>query len=534
MQKIKLFDTTLRDGTQSAGISPSVEDKLKIAARIDELGVSYIEGGWPGSNPKDEDFFKRARKLKLKNARLVAFGSTRRKGIPASEDSNLQSILDVGVKTACIFGKTWEFHVIHALRTTREENINMIADSIKYLKSKGLEVIYDAEHFFDGYRADKSYALLTLHAAVKAGADTITLCDTNGGMLPNDIRVIIRELKKKINIPLGIHTHNDSDCAVANTLVAVEEGCVLTQGTINGIGERAGNANLISVIPGIMLKLKKKCISPEQLQTLTEVSRYVSGILNMVPSDHQPYVGYSAFAHKGGVHASAMARHTETYEHINPEAVGNKRQILISELSGRSNVISKIKELNIDFDDTTGASKKIIDSLKTLENEGYQFEGAEGSFVLLIHKAMGSFKPFFELKGFRTVVEKDWRTGQMISEATIKVKVGDHVEHMVSEGDGPVNALDGALRKALEKFYPELIEVSLVDFRVRVINAVSGTAAKVRVLIESRDNTEAWSTIGVSENIIEASWQALVDGVEYKLLKAKNEKHKAQNVKHKA
>lgn len=519
MNTIKIFDTTLRDGTQSAGISPSVDDKLKIAGRLDELGVHYIEGGWPGSNPKDEEFFKKAKTLNLKHARLVAFGSTRRKGIPASQDSNLQSILEVGVTTACIFGKTWDFHVIHALRTTYEENIKMIFDSIQFLKSKGLEVLYDAEHFFDGFRANKSYALQTVQAAVDAGAESITLCDTNGGMLPQAIREIIREVKKSVTSPLGIHAHNDSDCAVANTLIAVEEGCVLVQGTINGIGERTGNANLISVIPGIMLKLKRKCISEKQLQTLTEISRYVTETLNMVSWDHQPYVGYSAFAHKGGIHASAVARHTETYEHINPEVVGNKRQILVSELSGRSNVVSKIKELNIDFDDSSGESTKIIDNIKKLENEGYQFEGAEGSFVLLIHKTMGSFKPFFELKGFRVVIEKDWRTGNMVSEATIKVKVGEKIEHMVAEGDGPVNALDGALRKALEKFYPKLREVSLTDFRVRVINAVSGTAAKVRVLIESRDTTDVWNTIGVSENIIEASWQALADSVEYKLLK---------------
>lgn len=521
MKAVKIFDTTLRDGTQSAGISLSVQDKLKIAQQLDRLGIHYIEGGWPGSNPKDIEFFKKAKSLRLSNARLVAFGSTRRKGISAHRDSNLRNILRVGVKTACIFGKTWELHVIHALRTTLDENIKMISDSIKYLKSKRMEVIYDAEHFFDGYRANPSYALATLNAASAAGADNISLCDTNGGMLPGDIFEIVRTVKQKVDVPLGIHAHNDAGCAVANTLAAVREGCSLVQGTINGIGERTGNANLISVIPGIMLKLNKKCISEKQLRTLTDASRYIAELLNMVPGEHQPYVGYSAFAHKGGVHASAIERHTGTYEHIDPEIVGNKRRILVSELSGRSNIMLKTRELKIDFDDRSGASKKIIKRIKQMEQDGYQFEGAEGSFALVVYKSLGRYKPFFELKGFRVVVEKDWRTKKMISEATIKVKVGDSIEHTVAEGDGPVNALDSALRKALEKFYPVLKEINLTDFKVRVINAESGTAAKVRVLIESRDNEDAWSTIGVSENIIEASWQALADGIEYKLLKDK-------------
>lgn len=519
MELIKIFDTTLRDGTQGSGISLSVDDKIKIAHRLDELGVHYIEGGWPGSNPKDEEFFALARTIRFKHARLVAFGSTRRKGISASKDNNLRSIARVGVRTACIFGKTWEFHVVHALRTTLDENIAMISDSVKFLKSKKMEVIYDAEHFFDGYKANPSYALATLHAAVAAGADNVTLCDTNGGVLPHDIREIVRVVRQKVQIPLGIHAHNDSDCAVANTLVAVAEGCTLVQGTINGVGERTGNANLISVIPGIMLKMHRDAITRAQLCNLTEVARYVAEVMNMIPRDHQPYTGYSAFAHKGGIHASAMARHTKTYEHVDPSIVGNRRRILISELSGRSNIVFKTRELKIDFDEHSAAGKKLIDTIKRLEKDGYEFEGAEGSFALLVHKAMGTYKPFFELKGFRVVVEKDRHNNEVISEAAIKLQVGDHMEHTVAEGDGPVNALDGALHKALDKFYPQLKEINLADFKVRVINPTDGTAAKVRVIIELRDKKDAWNTIGISENIIEASWQALADGVEYKLLK---------------
>ncbi|MBD3272350.1 MAG: citramalate synthase [Elusimicrobia bacterium] len=526
METIKLLDTTLRDGTQAAGVSLSVDDKLKITKALDELGVHYIEGGWPGSNPKDEEFFKKARRLSLKNSRLVAFGSTRRKGIAASKDANLAKILRVGVKTACIFGKTWDFHVLHALRTTLDENLKMIHDSVKYLKSKKIEVIYDAEHFFDGFVAHHEYAMKTVHAAVAAGADNISLCDTNGGMPPHRVQEIVRFVRKNIHVPLGMHMHNDGDCAVANTLIGVQEGAVLVQGTINGLGERTGNANLTSVIPGIMLKLNKPCISKKQLRMVTEVSRYTAELCNMVLRDNQPYTGHAAFAHKGGVHASAMARHEKTYEHIDPALVGNKRRILVSELSGRSNVLLKTKELKIDFDDRSDVIKRIIDSVKKMEKNGFQYEGAEGSFALIVHKSAGTYQPFFELKGFRVLVEKDWRTRQMVSEATIKVKVGDTVEHTVAEGDGPVNALDSALRKALEKFYPKLSEVSLTDFRVRVINASGGTAAKVRVIIESRDGKDIWGTIGVSENIIEASWQALADSVEYKLLKDQTESKK--------
>ncbi len=518
--KIKLFDTTLRDGTQGSGISLSVDDKLKIAQALDRLGVHYIEGGWPGSNPKDEEFFKKARSLKFKTSKLTAFGSTRRKDRAAHNDPSMLALLRVKTKVACIFGKSWDLHVIHALRATLEENLNMIYDSVRFLKSKGLEVIYDAEHFFDGFRADKAYAMSALAQAYKAGADNLTLCDTNGGSLPFQVAEIVREVKKQLpKVSLGIHTHNDSDCAVANALMAVEEGCTLVQGTINGYGERCGNANLVSIIANLNLKMGLNPLPQEHLQSLTDVSRFVSEIVNLVPNDHQPYVGYSAFAHKGGVHVSAMARHMKTYEHIDPALVGNNRRILVSELSGQSNILLKAQELKLDFSKDSVAVKNVIETVKKMEQQGYQFEGAEASFAILVQKALGVHKTFFELESFKVSDEKDSQTEVMISEASLKIRVKGVEQHTVSKGSGPVNALDGALRKALEPFYPALKKVSLTDFKVRVIDASSGTKAKVRVLIESRDEKDEWVTIGVSENIIDASWQALVDSIEYKLLK---------------
>lgn len=519
-RKVLLYDTTLRDGTQGEGVSLSVEDKLKICQVLDDLGISYIEGGWPGSNPKDEAFFHRARSLKLKRARLSAFGSTRRRDRPAHRDENLAAIVRVKTPVACIFGKSWDLHVTHALRASLEENIRMIAESVRFLKSKGREVVYDAEHFFDGFRANRDYALATLKAAWEAGADNLTLCDTNGGSLPDQAAEMVRAARNALpQAALGIHTHNDSDCAVANSLAAVREGCVLVQGTLNGLGERCGNANLVSIIPALRLKMGLDCVTDEQLRYLTEASRYVSEVANVVPDDHQPYVGHSAFAHKGGVHASAMARHTRTYEHMDPALIGNKRRILISELSGKANVHLKAKELNLDFEKNPQAVERVIHQVKELENQGYQFEGAEGSFSLLVDRQVNGHKPFFDLKAFRVTVEKDRQTGQLVSEATLKVAVDGREEHTVAEGHGPVDALDRALRRALEKFYPEVKDMSLMDFKVRVINATAGTAAKVRALVESRDRSDEWGTVGVSENIIEASWQALVDAVEYKLMK---------------
>ncbi|MGE4357551.1 MAG: citramalate synthase [Candidatus Omnitrophota bacterium] len=520
VNKVFLYDTTLRDGTQKEGVSLSVEDKIKIAKKLDELGIHYIEGGWPASNPKDIDFFQRMRGYPFKKAKLVAFGSTRRKNFKAEKDVNLAELMKAGTSAVTIFGKSWDLQVKYALQTSLEENLKMIFESVKFLKSKGLEVIYDAEHFFDGFKANPRYALSTIEKAALAGADNISLCDTNGGTLLEEISEIIREVKKRIKTPLGIHCHNDSDLAVANSLLAVRLGVVMVQGTINGYGERCGNANLCSIIPNLKLKMGIDCISDRQLSQLTEVSRYISEVANIVPRDEAPFVGLSAFTHKGGVHVSAVQRHPQTYEHISPEKVGNRRRILVSELSGKSALLSKAKEFKIDISRDANAVKKILSLIKDLEYKGYQFEGAEGSLEILLRKTKGEYRKFFELEGFRVIVEKD-KKGTMHSEATIKVKVGNLVEHTAAEGDGPVNALDNALRKALERFYPHLRKMKLSDFKVRVINAEAGTAAKVRVLIESRDEKDEWSTIGVSENIIEASWQALVDSIEYKLLKEK-------------
>ena len=520
--RVQLFDTTLRDGTQGEGISISVDDKLKVANVLDRLGVHYIEGGWPGSNPKDEVFFKRARKeLKLKTAKLVAFSSTRRKGKAAGDDENIKKLVSAGTPVLCVFGKSWDAHVYHALRASLEENIAIISSTVSFLKSKKKEVIYDAEHFFDGYKANREYALSTLRAAAEAGADNLTLCDTNGGSLPTEITEILRDVRRQFpGYALGIHAHNDSNCAVANSLAAVMGGATLVQGTINGYGERCGNANLGSIIANLQLKMGIPCVSEEQLKFLTEASRYIDELANVVPDDSTPYVGNSAFAHKGGVHVSAVAR-SASYEHIDPGLVGNKRRILISELSGKANVTIKAAELNLDFEKDSGAVTKILSLVKQKENKGFQYEGAEGSFLLLVEEALGKRREFFELTGFRVTVEKEAGNGQMISEATLKIKVGGQVVHTVAEGDGPVDALDHALRKALQDFYPQLTEMSLMDFKVRVINAQAGTAARVRVLINSRDHKAEWGTVGVSENVIEASWEALVDAVEYKLFKDK-------------
>ena len=521
MKQIKLLDTTLRDGSQGAGISFTVQDKLKIAKALDAFGVNYIEGGWPGSNPKDELFFKEAKKLKLKNSYLVAFSSTRYKGIKPQNDKNLLALVASGVKAACIFGKSWDMHVASALKTSPEENISMISDSIAFLRSKGLEVIYDAEHFFDGFKHNKEYAIATLAAAQKAGAANLTLCETNGGMLPFEIQEIVRYVRKEFgDLPLGIHAHNDSDCAVGNSLAAVKEGCTLVQGTINGLGERCGNANLCSIIPALQLRMGYSCVSEKNLAKLTELSRYVYEIANVIPDDTEPYVGLNAFAHKAGIHVSAVSKESKTYEHIRPDQVGNARRILISELSGKSNISSKAGVLYVDVEKNPEMISKVIGMVKKMEHEGYQYEDADGSFSLLTSKALGKYKPFFKLDSLKMNVEKK-SNGEIITEATIKLTVNGKEEHTVAEGDGPVNALDSALRKALKKFYPVINEVSLTDFKVRAINTGAGTAAKVRVFIESKDHTSSWGTVGVSENIIEASWQALVDAIEYKLMKEK-------------
>ncbi|HDL09953.1 MAG TPA: citramalate synthase [Candidatus Omnitrophica bacterium] len=516
--KIEIYDTTLRDGAQTEGISFSVKDKLVITKKLDEFGIHYIEGGWPGSNPKDMEYFNKVKKLKLKNSKLVAFGSTRRPDIKPSRDKNVQALLKAETKFITIFGKSWDLHVQKVLRTSLHENLKMIFDTISYLKKRGYIVFFDAEHFFDGYRENPAYAVKTLQVAESAGADLVVLCDTNGGMLPSWISDIIRQIKDKINLRLGIHAHNDTGMAVANSIQAIQEGCIQVQGTINGYGERCGNADLCVIIPNIKLKLGLNCIPDDNLKRLTELSLFVAEISNMKPAENQPYVGGSAFSHKGGVHINAVMKDPRTYEHVLPEAVGNKRKLLISELSGKSSIILKAREYGFQLDKEKKITHKLHKLLQKLEHQGYHFEAAEGSFELLLKKHLGKLKKFFHLESFRVIVEKR-KDETILSEATIKLRVNNKPEYTVAEGDGPVNALDKALRKALHQFYPVLAEMRLSDFKVRVLDEKAGTAAKVRVLIQSQDGEDSWSTIGVSENIIEASWQALLDSIEYKLMK---------------
>jgi len=522
MEKVVVLETTLRDGTQGEGISLSVEDKLKITAKLDALGVTYIEGGWPGSNPKDMEYFHRVKKLPLKHAKVTAFSSTRRPGIDVRDDTNVKAVIESGIKIVTIVGKSWDMHVTQALATTLEENLAMIADTIQYLKGHGLEVIYDAEHFFDGFKQNPEYAVQTVKAAESAGSDWVALCDTNGGMLPEDITSVVSQVRQVVAAPLGIHVHNDGELAVANTLTAVRAGAVMVQGTINGFGERCGNANLCSVIPNLELKMGCQCLPEGGLKLLTEVSHYVNEIANVSHLSHQPFVGQSAFAHKAGIHVSAVSKNPATYEHIDPELVGNKRRVLVSELSGLSNLKYKAQEMNIDVEFETPQSRKIINHIKELEHMGYQYEGAEASLELLLRKAFGHYQDYFKLESFKILMEKREDNG-ILSEAMIKLKVGDEIVHTAAEGNGPVNALDNALRKALEHFYPVIKEIHLTDYKVRVLDEKDATAAKVRVLIETMDSAGAWSTVGVSENIIEASWQALVDSVNYILMKKKEE-----------
>jgi 2-isopropylmalate synthase len=520
---VKIYDTTLRDGSQAEDIAFSVEDKVRIVQKLDELGVHYIEGGWPGSNPKDLQFFQEIKSVPLKQAKIVAFGSTSRAGTLPKNDSNIQSLIEADTKVVTIVGKSWDIHPLEALNITLDQNLEIIHSSIQFLKDQFEEVIFDAEHFFDGFKNNPQYALSTLKAAQEAKADWIVLCDTNGGTFPDEVQAIIRETRKKITIPLGIHVHNDTEMAVANTMLAVKEGVQMVHGTINGYGERCGNANLCSIIPNLKLKMGIDCITNDQLRKITEVSRFVSELANLPHHRYLPYVGESAFAHKGGLHVSAIRKNDATYEHIQPGLVGNRQRVLISDLSGESNILYKAAEFKIDLKSKDPKVKKILDDLKRLENEGFQFEGAEGSFEILIKKALGQHRRFFELMGFRVIVEKKEEEVPPLSEATIMVRVGDQVEHTAAVGNGPVNALDNAIRKALEKFYPELKEVKLLDYKVRILSTKDGTAAQTRVLIESGDGGSKWGTVGVSENIIQASWQALVDSIDYKLLKKEEE-----------
>ncbi len=516
-ERVFLYDTTLRDGAQSEGVSFSLEDKIRIAKKLDEFGIHYIEAGWPGSNPKDSEFFRVARDMEWHNAKLVAFSMTRRKNVRAEDDDNIITLLNCGTPVVAIVGKTWDFHVIEALGTTLDENLRMIEDTIRLAKREGKEVVYDAEHFFDGYKHNPSYAVETILAAQEAGADWIVPCDTNGGTLPPEVEEILSKFEPYFKVPFGIHTHNDSDTAVANAIVAVLKGATQVQGTINGIGERSGNCNLISVIANLELKLGIHCVGKEKLRKLSELSYFVSEVANLVPNDRQPFVGKSVFAHKGGMHSDAVMKRPETYEHISPELVGNKRRILVSELAGKAAVVAKGKEFGIYLDKRSPEVAHIINEIKKREREGYEYESADASLELLIRRHLGLRRKFFELVNFTVVVTH--RNGTIVAEAKVKVKVGDEELITAAEGDGPVHALDIALRKALESFYPELKSIRLTDYKVRVVNSEAATGARVRVLIESMDESGVWTTIGVSTNIIEASLIALLDSLEYGLLR---------------
>jgi len=527
MDPIFLYDTTLRDGTQGENITFSAEEKLNIAMQLDDMGVHYIEGGWPGSNPRDVAFFNLAKRVNFKQARLAAFGSTRRPSIRPDEDDNLRALLETETRAVTIFGKSWDLHVETIMNNTLQENLSMIGDSVAFLKQHGREVIYDAEHFFDGYKNNRDYALKSLAAAREGGADFIVLCDTNGGTLPFELESIIAEVQQQVNrfstgssqnavVKLGIHCHNDCGMAVANSITAVQEGAVMVHGTMNGYGERCGNADLTSIIPILTIKMDRECISHENLKKLKNLSRYVSDTANLVPLNSRPFVGRSAFAHKGGIHVSAIMKAPRAYEHMDPEVVGNRRRVLVSDLSGKSNVEYKAKELGVELGKNGFDSRQIASEIKQLELEGYQFDSADGTLKILLEKFTDQFRPHFELESFRVTIEKD-RDQPCSAHATIKIRVDDKQEITAGEGYGPVSALDNALRKALDRFYPDLDTMRLVDFKVRVIDGSRGTAAKVRVLIESRDQNEIWSTMGVSEDIIEASWLALADSFQFKL-----------------
>lgn len=523
-QQIQIFDTTLRDGTQGEKVAFSARDKLRIAQRLDAFGIDYIEGGWPGSNPKDMEFFELAREKSFNHAQIVAFGSTCRANTDPPDDKNIQMLVEAGTPTVSIFGKSWLLHVNEALKTSAEENIRIIHDSVTYLKKHNKEVIYDAEHFFDGYKANPNYALETIKAAETAGADTVVLCDTNGGTLSNEISKIIREVKRHIDTPLGIHAHNDCELGVANSVAAVNVGCEHVQGTINGYGERCGNANLCSVIPNLQIKQNYQCVPEDKLEELSSLSHFVSEVANLNPDYRQAYVGKSAFAHKGGIHVSAVMKNEETYEHINPKKVGNRRRVLVSDLSGKSNIRYKSEQLGIDLDSQSEEVPGIVQELKKLENEGYQFEAAEASFELVVQKLMDEWEDFFTLEGFRIIVEKNV-SGDSRTEATIRLSVDGQTEHCAAEGTGPVHALDKALRKALHRFYPDIAEIHLQDYKVRVLNQKEGTDAQVRVLIDSAEKDQSWTTVGVSRNIIDASWEALSDSFNHYLAKQHQNLH---------
>jgi 2-isopropylmalate synthase len=522
MTQVFLYDTTLRDGTQGEGISLSADDKLKIAQRLDDFGVHYIEGGWPGSNPKDAEFFARQNELNLKHARVTAFGSTRYKGTTCDEDANIQALVAANTPVVTLVGKSWDLHVTHVLETDPEENLDMIVESVTYFKERGKEVVYDAEHFFDGFKANPDYALLTLQAAAKGGADVLVLCDTNGGSTPWEVEEITRQVRENFEsdegVTLGIHAHNDIELGVANSLAGVKAGAVHVQGTVNGYGERVGNANLMSVIPDLQLKMGYRCVSDAQLTNLTKLSRYVDALANQSPNDHQPFVGQSAFAHKGGIHVAAMMKVEESYQHMDPTLVGNQKRALVSELSGRGNILYKAQEFGLDT--SRDEAKVVLDQIKELENQGYTFEGAEASVDMLLRRASGNYTAPFQIVDFMVVTENRQGRG-LFTEATVKVQVNESIRHTVAEGNGPVNALNLALRKALYEDFPQLMHVHLSDYKVRILDGDRGTAATTRVMIDFFDDKtpgKIWTTVGAHENIIEASWKAIIDSMEYALI----------------
>jgi 2-isopropylmalate synthase len=519
MRLVKIYDTTLRDGAQAEDVAFSVDDKVKIAKKLDALGVHYIEGGWPGANPKDSKFFKGIKSSQFNIAKLVAFGSTRRSGKTPENDEQIKALLEAKTDALTIVGKSWDIHVTQALGIELAENLEMIYDTFAYLKGKTGELFFDAEHFFDGFKANPDFALATLKKAEDAGVDCLVLCDTNGGVMPWELEEIIERVKSEVKIPFGIHCHNDNGLGLANTLVAVQMGAVQAQGTINGMGERCGNTDICSIIPNLKIKMDIECISDRQMGKLKEVSRFVDEMANRVPNKHNPYVGDSAFAHKGGIHASAVAKNPLTYEHIDPSLVGNKQRVLVSDQSGLSNIKFKAKQFGVDLTSEEEGAKELVKNVKGLEEKGYQFEGADASFELLMNRTLGRYKPYFRLRGFRIIVERRQTDIEPLSEATVMIDVDGRVEHTAAMGNGPVNALDNAIRKALMKFYPELADMKLLDYKVRVLTTENATAATVRVLIESGDDEESWETVGVHENIIQASWTALVDSIEYKLYK---------------
>ena len=518
LKKIELFDTTLRDGTQGEGVNLSVDDKLRIAEKLDDFGINILEGGWPGSNPRDHEFFRRCHELKLRQAEICAFGSTARWPDKIESDPNLNSLLQAETTVITIFGKTWQLHSEKGLGLEEDENAKLIERSVAFLVKEGKRVIFDAEHFYDGYKTSRSFALKMLEAAQKGGADTLVLCDTNGGSMPQFIQEATQAVVQKFKSRIGVHVHNDGGLATANTLAAVMAGVTHVQGTINGVGERCGNANLGTIIPNLILKMNQKMQSEIDLEKLTPLTHFVYELMNLHPDDKAPYVGKSAFAHKGGIHVSAVMKDSRMYEHIDPKQVGSHQRVLVSDLSGESNIRFKANELNIALNGNKKLTKDLVNHIKSLEHKGYQFEGAEASFELMLREGQGTFTPFFDVEDSRVNVSYD-KSGHNRADAMLKVIVDDEIEHTVADGVGPVDALNNALKKALVRFYPELSKVKLTDYKVRVLNEQDGTTAKVRVLIESSDGVNSWSTIGVSENIIEATWQALRDSFNYRLMK---------------